>query len=102
MGQYVASAILLQVEGQREPLLDSSMARLLERFFGPRRQRDIRFDPYLQTLSRQVLVRGDPLSTNWGMLDLAALVCKPRYPRCPDCPLRLKCTFALADETTRR
>src|SRR5205823_5501423 len=52
IGQYIASAVLLTLYNQPEPLMDVNMARVLERFFGPRKLADIRYDPYLQTLSR--------------------------------------------------
>ncbi len=59
VGQYIASALLTVCFGRREPLLDENMARVLERFFGPRHLADIRFDPYLQQLSRMVLPAND-------------------------------------------
>lgn len=94
VGQYIASAILLLVHERREPLLDSSMARLIERFFGPREEADIRYSPYLQSLSRSILSNGDPVLLNWAMLDLAALVCVPRDPDCAVCPLSGCCRYA--------
>jgi A/G-specific adenine glycosylase len=94
VGQYVASAVLTLCHGGREPLLDTNMARVLERYFGPRQMADIRYDPYLQSLSREVLARGDPAQLNWGMLDLAAAVCVPRDPYCAACPLQTDCRFA--------
>ncbi len=93
VGQYVASAILLFCHGQPEPLLDTNMARVLERYFGPRQLADIRHDPYLQQLSRRVVAAGDPVVINWAILDLGAMVCKPRKPECNACPLKRGCQF---------
>lgn len=93
VGQYITNAILLFVHREREPLLDSNMARVLERFFGPRQMADIRYDPYLQSLSRAVLARNDPVLVNWALLDHAALVCKIVRPRCGECPLASRCAF---------
>ena len=93
MGQYVARAILLFCHGQPEPLLDTNMARVLERYFGPRQLADIRHDPYLQELSRRVVAAGDPVVINWAILDLGAMVCKPRTPECNACPLKRGCQF---------
>ena len=93
VGQYVASAILLLVYDRREPLLDSNMARLLERFFGPRERADIRYDDYLQRLSRRVLSKADAKLLNWAILDLAALVCRASNPRCAACPLASECWY---------
>ncbi len=94
VGQYVANSILLLVHNRREPLLDANMARLLERFFGPRSKADIRYDDYLQGLSRAVLSEGNAKSVNWAMLDLASLICAPGRPRCEACPLAEECRYA--------
>jgi A/G-specific adenine glycosylase len=94
VGQYVASAVRLFAFGHREPLLDVNMARLLERYFGPRGMADIRNDPYLQSLARKVIARGEPAALNWGMLDLGALICVPRDPYCVACPLQRDCRYA--------
>lgn len=94
VGQYVASAVLLFAYDQPEPLLDSGMARVIERVFGPRQLADIRYDPWLQTISRRLLRGATPRETNWALLDLAALVCTPAAPRCEVCPLAKQCLYA--------
>lgn len=94
VGQYIANAILLLCYGEPEPLLDVNMARLLERFFGPRTLSDIRYDPYLQSLAKAVVNSSDPVLMNWAILDHATLICKITAPRCLDCPLLSRCRFA--------
>lgn len=95
LGHYMVSAILLYRDGSPEPLLDGSMARLLERYFGMRELADIRFDPYLKILSRRVVQSASsPHQINWAMLDLAAKVCVTRKPRCDECPLQASCSYA--------
>ena len=94
VGQYITNAILLFCHGDPQPLLDVNMARVLERFFGPRKLVDIRYDPYLQTLSYKVVAGNDSVSTNWAVLDLASLVCKNKNPQCRICPLVNKCRYA--------
>lgn len=94
VGQYVASAVLLFAHKRPEPLLDGSMARVLERVFEPRRLVDIRFDPRLQTLARHMVRSRHAALINWAILDLAALRCSPRSPACGGCPLRLRCNEA--------
>jgi A/G-specific adenine glycosylase len=92
IGQYIANAVLLFRYKERQPLLDTNMARLLERYFGSRKLADIRDDPYLQVLSRKVLEQGDPIEINWAILDHAAMICK-KIPRCLNCPLQAGCLF---------
>lgn len=93
VGQYIASALLLICHNQPEPLLDVNMARVLERFFGPRKLADIRVDPYLQQLSRAVLPSTQIKEFNWAVLDLGALICISRTPRCHLCPLQDECMY---------
>ena len=94
VGQYIANAILMFCHGEPQPLLDTNMARVLERYFGPRKLADIRYDPYLQDLSRKVVNGNNPHIINWAILDFAALVCKIRSPLCESCPLARKCRSA--------
>lgn len=93
IGQYIASAALLTLYNQPEPLIDVNMARVLERFFGPRKLADIRYDPYLQTLARNVVNIEESLQINWAILDLGALACKSGVPLCSQCPLKIECKF---------
>lgn len=94
VGQYVASAALLFRGIENAPLLDIGMARVLERYFGPRKLADIRYDPYLQDLAYQVVDCEGAIKMNWAMLDLAGLVCTVRMSKCRVCPLRSSCRIA--------
>jgi A/G-specific adenine glycosylase len=94
VGQYVANSVLLFIHGRREPLLDASMARLLRRYFGLSPiKADIRHDKVLHSTAYLVLAKQNPIEINWAMLDLAAAICRPRMPRCSECPLRRACCF---------
>lgn len=93
IGQYIANAVLLFCHGKAEPLLDGNMARVLERVFGPRKLADIRYDPYLQTLSRRVVNCKNPAKLNWAILDIGALICLPRKALCRYCPLMPICKW---------
>ena len=94
IGQYITNAILLFCHGIPRPLLDVNMARVLERVFGPRKLADIRYDPYLQELARKVVRCKSPARLNWAILDLAAMTCLARKPRCDECPLVSTCLDA--------
>lgn len=91
VGQYIANAILMFCQDEPQPLLDVNMARVLERFFGPRKLADIRYDPYLQNLAREVLPRKKYKEFNWAILDFAAIICKANRPECEKCFLKVKC-----------
>ena len=101
VGQYVASAVLLFAYKRAEPLLDGSMARVIERVFEPRRLVDIRYDSRLQALARILVRSRDPEGVNWALLDVAARSCVPQAPRCDDCPLRRRCNYAMGTHIFR-
>jgi A/G-specific adenine glycosylase len=93
VGQYIANSIMLLCHDRPQPLLDTNMARVLERYFGPRTLSDIRYDPYLQHLARIVVDCPDSKALNWAILDFAAKVCSIRRPKCSQCDLASECRF---------
>jgi A/G-specific adenine glycosylase len=97
MGQYITNAYELFILKKPAPLLDVNMARVLERFFGPRRLADIRFDAYLQSLSKSVVDNSEPQKINWAILDFAPAICKIN-PICKVCPVAIACTYFILKE----
>ena len=93
MGQYIANAVELVIFNRPSPLVDVNMARVLERFFGPRKMADIRYDPYLQKLAYSIVKHESAKDLNWAVLDFAALICKAKRPQHQICPLRSCCSF---------
>src|SRR5262249_23703495 len=94
VGQYVANAILLFAHNQPYPLLDANMARVFERVFEPRKLVDIRYDPELQVLARDVVNSPYAIQINWALLDIAARYCRT-HPACLECPLKARCNYVL-------
>ena len=94
VGQYIANSIMLLCHHCPRPLLDTNMARVLERYFGPRKLSDIRYDPYLQRLAITVVDCPDSVVLNWAILDFAARICSIRSPKCSQCALASGCRFA--------
>jgi A/G-specific adenine glycosylase len=93
VGQYIANAVLMFCHEQPQPLLDVNMARVLERFFGPRKLADIRYDPYLQQLAKDVLPKRKFREFNWAILDFASLICRAKKPFCRKCCLSRRCRY---------
>lgn len=92
MGQYIANAVELVIFNKPRPLVDVNMSRVLERFFGPRKMEDIRYDPYLQSLAANIVSLHESKAINWAILDFAALQCKPN-PLCEICVMQGKCWY---------
>ena len=92
IGQYMARAIAAQLFGEVVAPIDTNVTRVLERVFGPRTLSDIRYDPALQSLALKLVPPSDPGGYLVGILDFASSVCRPRSPRCGDCPVS-SCRF---------
>ena len=93
VGQYIANSIMLLCHNEAEALLDGNMARVIERYFQPRKLKDIRYDPFLQCVSRKLVNCEESIAVNWAILDLAAAVCVVRSPKCNVCPMARHCNY---------
>ena len=93
MGQYLTNAYEMFILKKPSPLLDVNMVRVLERFFGPRKLSDIRYDPYLSELAKRVVDHKKITYINWAILDFASLVCKVRRPICEKCLIFKHCNY---------
>jgi A/G-specific adenine glycosylase len=92
VGRSTAGAILSIAYGQRRPILDGNVRRVLCRFFairtdptGKRIERD------LWRCSESLIPERNPALFTQAIMDLGATVCTPRHPRCDDCPVANSC-----------
>jgi A/G-specific adenine glycosylase len=104
VGRYTAGAVLCFAFGQRLPILDTNVQRVLERVFVRRiATRASTHQKRLWRLAREILPRGaDAWVINQAMMDLGAMVCLARTPRCDRCCLRPICHAAPAFEQQMR
>lgn len=94
VGPYIASCIMLICYNKKEPLLDTNMARVLSRFFGIKRKSDIRIDKSLQAFAKDFISSNRYKELNWAILDFGALICKSKNPKCLECDINEKCSWA--------
>ena len=90
VGLYTASAILSIAFGVPLPVVDGNVRRVLARLRalrGPRWRRD---GPYYN-LAEEVLDPDSPGDWNQALMEIGAVVCTPRRPACPACPVRSAC-----------
>jgi A/G-specific adenine glycosylase len=97
VGNYVANAVLAVAFNERRALLDPNVARVVERVFDrPARTTRPRDDPRLWTFIERLLPRRRTAEFSLALIDLGALICRPKRPRCFACPLQRRCrAFAL-------
>ena len=97
IGRYTAGAIASIAFGRREPVLDGNVRRVLARSFaidGKRLGQSVE-ERRLWALATALVDGPHPGELNQALMELGALVCTPRRPDCPACPLRTEC-LALA------
>ena len=101
VGRYTAGAIASIAYGNRAPIVDGNIARILSRLAGidePVGSPALMRAAWTESTGL-VEVCGSPRDFNQGLMELGALVCKPRRPDCESCPLRRHC-FAYRSKRT--
>ncbi|MGP1273721.1 MAG: A/G-specific adenine glycosylase [Phycisphaerales bacterium] len=93
VGRYTAGAIASVCFEERAPIVDANVARVLLRVHG---KKLAIADPKAQKFAWEraeslVNAAASPGAFNEGLMELGALVCSPRNPRCENCPLRAQC-----------
>ncbi|MDA0840960.1 MAG: A/G-specific adenine glycosylase [Planctomycetota bacterium] len=102
VGRYTAGAILSIAFDQPVPILDGNVGRVLCRVF------ELGGDPtkgqtnkQLWRLSSELIPPKKAGEFNQSLMELGALVCSPKSPSCPRCPVRSQCG-AFTNGTTGR
>ena len=95
LGPYTTAAIASFAFGHPLAVLDGNVIRVLSRLTA---LRDDVGRPAtknrLQRLADALLIRDRAAAVNEAWMELGALVCTPRTPRCDECPLRGVCRAA--------
>lgn len=94
VGPYAASAIRCFAFGSREPVIDVNVVRIVHRLFGITEHRgELRRSKQIQAAATDLVAGRKARELNWALLDLGALVCTSRKPRCSVCPLLPHCSY---------
>ena len=97
-GEYTAAAVASLAFGVRAPAADANVTRVLSRLFAldglagspPHRSR------VLAEVER-LLAQGRPGDLTAALMDLGQIVCTPRRPACPRCPVARPARRGVAD-----
>lgn len=102
IGPYTAAAVASLAFGEKVAMVDGNVQRVLCRL------RALEIDPRSGSGARKVaqlarlwVSRGDAGLWNEATMELGAMVCAPRNPKCPDCPLSEICRAAKLGEPER-
>ena len=92
VGDYTAAAVASFAFDAVEPVIDANIARLLARLRNWKKPiDDARGRAFLINASRDLLPRSGGRLHNSALMDLGALICVARNPRCCQCPIREEC-----------
>lgn len=108
IGRYTAGAISSIAFNQPWPILDGNVIRVLSRLFGiggdPREKKTNALlwrlaEELVQTAAQSSHAKpeGSCSRLNQSLMELGALVCAPRQPRCRACPLAALCVARKED-----
>jgi A/G-specific adenine glycosylase len=92
VGRSTAGAILSLSLGQRHPILDGNVKRVLTRYFGIEGfPGDREVEQKLWDLAEQCTPQTRTAAYTQAIMDLGATVCVRSSPRCDLCPLQMGC-----------
>lgn len=92
IGRSTAGAIAALAFDQSAPILDGNVRRILCRLFAlNERPRSSRADKKLWNWSEALMPQHRVHDYTQAIMDLGALICTPRSPRCDQCPLESLC-----------
>ncbi len=92
IGRYTAGALASILYGMDEPALDGNLKRVYARLFDVKKPvNSTEGEKILWQLARENLPKGKAAEFNQALMDLGAMVCLPRIPRCEVCPLVRDC-----------
>ncbi|GIT81992.1 A/G-specific adenine glycosylase [Leifsonia sp. LS1] len=98
IGDYTARAVAVFAYGERHPVVDTNIRRVIARAVDgqaepapPSARRDLAAMEALLPADRPAAA-----AFNAGMMELGAIVCIARSPRCDECPLRDRCAWRAA------
>ena len=91
VGDYVAAAVCSFAFDQPRIIADTNTVRVIGRICGIPTHEESRRRKPIRDLLKGFLDHLYPRAYNYALLDLAALICTPSDPHCPDCPLVAFC-----------
>ena len=96
IGAYTAGAILSIAHNKPEPAVDGNVLRVISRLYRIEESVDqARTKNKVETLVRQMMEQTDRYGDfTQALMELGALVCVPRSPRCDACPWQDECIAA--------
>ena len=92
IGKYTAGAIMSIAFNKEYPLVDANIERIFARLYNLDKQvKEKTTQAFIWRTARELLVPGRARDFNQAIMELGALVCLAKNPRCRICPIRIAC-----------
>ncbi len=99
IGDYTAAAISSFAFHLPYAVVDGNVVRVLSRVFAIKESfHTAKGKMAFQLLAQSLLSKKEPSAYNQAIMDLGALICKPKNPNCLECPFQRICKAYLSDE----
>lgn len=98
VGKYTAGAIMSIAYDQPYSALDGNVIRVLSRYLGI--DQDMRMQKHRNALDRinqSYIEDANPHIYTQAMMELGATICRPKHPKCENCPIQAHC-YAYANQ----
>ncbi|MCF8364035.1 MAG: A/G-specific adenine glycosylase [Prolixibacteraceae bacterium] len=100
IGEYTAAAIASIAFNQPVAAIDGNVYRVISRYFGiSEAVNSTTGKKIIKEKANNIINPNTPGTHNQAVMELGALICKPRNPDCQYCPLHPEC-FAFSKELT--
>jgi A/G-specific adenine glycosylase len=90
IGRPTAGAILSFAYNKEAPILDGNIKRVLSRLFAIPGSK-AKTEKILWGISESLIPKGHSNPFNQALMDLGSMICTPKGPQCPKCPLQNLC-----------
>jgi len=100
IGPYTAGAILSIAYEQDEALVDGNVIRVLSRLYKDEENTRLKTQRFW-SLAESALPKGQAREFNQGLMELGALICTPKSPKCEQCPVASSCQAKAAGIETQ-
>jgi A/G-specific adenine glycosylase len=91
VGDYVAGAILTVCFNKPEYVVDSNIARFINRYYGLNQTKELRRKKKIIETAKVLFNTKEPGTFLFAILDFTYKICKPQKPDCRHCILNASC-----------
>lgn len=96
VGRYTAGAVCSIAYGQAVPLIDGNVKRVFSRLFSVKQNIDDKATQDAMWAAAKMLVPAkNPGDFNQALMELGAMICLPKNPKCIECPVHKLCAAYL-------